>query len=397
MNISSVICEYNPFHNGHKLMLENMRKNGATHIIACMSGNFTQRGDFAIFDKWRRTETALLNGADLVIELPVSFACANAERFAFGGVYILNATGCTDTIFFGSECGDVSVLQKVCDAVTDNRISEHIAQFLSQGITFASAREKAVCSLYDKETSDILAQPNNILAVEYLKAIKKLNSKIVPSTVKRIGTNHDSKDTFNDIASASLIRKLIYENDDEYMKYIPENISKLIRKESSLLPDGTRIEHLESAVIYRLRTMTEQDFALLPDISEGLENRFISAVKNSVSYNEIVSSVKCKRYTHARIRRCIISAFLQITQNNCPTFPPYIRILGFNNRGRDILRIMRKTADLPIIMRYADVKNLSEDCKHTFDFESKCDDIYALSGKEIYKCGKNYTGNIVIL
>ena len=395
MKVSSVICEYNPFHNGHRLMLEYMRKNGATHIVACMSGNFTQRGDFAIFNKWQRTKMALLNGADLVVELPVSFSCANAERFALGGVYILNALGCVDEICFGSECGDVEILQKACNAVTDNGISESIKKYSSCGMTFAAAREKAVCDIFGKEISDILSQPNNILAVEYLKAIKKIDSKITPSTIARIGVNHDSDKTSDDIASASFVRQLIYERNNEYLKYIPENTFDLVNTALPSLPDCQRIKKLENAVLYRLRTMDKNDFAALPDISEGLENRLISAVRNSVSYDEILQATKCKRYTLARIRRCILHAFLGITRQNNPDFPLYIRILGFNEKGREILRIMRNSATVPIIMRYADVGTLSDECRNTFEFESRCDDIYFLSENNILKCGKNYTENII--
>ena len=395
MKISSVICEYNPFHNGHKLMLEYMRKNGATHIVACMSGNFTQRGDFAVFNKWQRTKTALLNGADLVVELPVSFSCATAERFALGGVYILNALGCVDEICFGSECGNVEILRKACDAVTDSEISDTIKNHCSCGMTFAAAREKAVCDIYGKEISDILAQPNNILAVEYLKALKRLDSTITPTTIARIGVNHDSNQTSDEIASASFVRQLLYDRNDEYLKYIPENTFDTVNTALSSLPDCQRLKKLENAVLYRMRTMNKDDFANLPDISEGLENRLLSAVKGSVSYDELMQAVKCKRYTLARIRRCILHAFLGITKQNSPALPPYIRVLGFNGNGREILRIMRKSANIPVIMRYADVGILSEECQITFDFESRCDDIFFLSEKNILKCGKNYTENIV--
>lgn len=395
MKISSVICEYNPFHNGHKLMLEYMRKNGATHIVACMSGNFTQRGDFSVFNKWQRTKTALLNGADLVVEMPVSFSCANAERFALGGVYILNSIGCIDEICFGSECGDIELLKKACHAVTDSGISETIKKYSSCGMTFAAAREKAVCDIYGNEISDILSQPNNILALEYLKALQNIDSKITPTTISRVGAEHDSTETSDNIASASFVRQLIYEKNSEYLKYIPENIYDIINNALSSLPECQRIKKLENAVLYRLRTMDKDDFAELPDISEGLENRLMSAVKNSVSYDEIMHQTKCKRYTLARIRRCVLYAFLGITKHNSPEFPPYIRVLGFNEKGREILRIMRKSAALPVIMRYADVGTLPYECQQAFAFESRCDDIYSLSEKNILKCGKNYTENII--
>ena len=175
MKVSSLICEYNPFHNGHKYMIDKMRKNGCEYIIACMSGNFTQRGDFAVFDKYSRTKTALQNGIDLVIELPVVYSCATAEKFAFGGVYILNALGCINEIYFGSECGNVDILKNTADILQSAEISEKIKKYLSLGQTFAKARENAVAEI-DGLSAEILQSPNNILGIEYIKALNKINS-----------------------------------------------------------------------------------------------------------------------------------------------------------------------------------------------------------------------------
>lgn len=397
MRISSVICEYNPFHNGHRFMLEKMRNGGATHIVACMSGNFIQRGDLAIFDKWTRTHTALLNGADLVIELPISFACAGAEKFSFGGAYILNSLGCVDELSFGIEYGDLAIFYNILKVMESKEFSVKIKEYLSNGITFAAAREKVLKYICGESVSKVLSQPNNILALEYLKALKKLNSNISPSAIMRIGASHDSEKTQGKIASASHLRKLIYQKNNEYLKYIPENTHNIINDEKNFLPDCTRIEKISQSLLYRMRMMKKEDFAQLPDISEGLENRIFSAVKDSTDYKELLMSIKCKRYTLARIRRCILHAFLGITKNSAAQPPPYIRILGFNQKGRDVLRIMRKSSSLPVIMRYSDIKPLSDKCRETFEFESICDDIYALSGKKILECGKNYTQNIIIL
>ena len=170
-------------------------------------------------------------------------------------------------------------------------------------MTFAAAREKAVCDIYGKEISDILSQPNNILALEYLKALQSINSKITPATIARVDPAHDSTQTSDNIAPPSFVRQLIYEKNSEYLKYIPENTFDTVNTALSSLPDCQRIQKLENSILYRLRTMNNEDFANLPDISEGLENRLMSAVRNSVSYNEIMQKTKCKRYTLARIRR----------------------------------------------------------------------------------------------
>ena len=386
MKVSSLICEYNPFHNGHKYMLDKMRENGSDFIIACMSGNFTQRGDFAVFDKYSRTKTALENGVDLVIELPVTYACATAEKFAFGGVYILNSVGCADNIYFGSECGDIASLESTADILQSSEISDRIKKYLSLGQTFAKARENAVSEISEK-SADILRYPNNILAIEYIRSLKKLHSPIFPQTIKRIGSEHDSMTAFENTASATLIRKCIYENNSDFRKYIP----------FSDIPDIHSLSKLETAFLYQLRMMSPEDFKNLPDISEGLENRLYSAVKNSCSTDEILQIVKTKRYTLSRLRRILLHAFLNITRKDCDILPQYIKILGFNQNGKNILRIMRDTATLPVIMRYADVKKLSPTAQYLYSLETRCDDIYSLSSETPSKCGINMTSNLIIL
>ena len=385
MRVSSLICEYNPFHNGHKYMIEKMRENGCEYIIACMSGNFTQRGDFAVFDKYSRTKTALENGIDLVIELPVIYSCATAEKFAFGGADILNSLGCVSEIYFGSECGNMEALRNTADILQSSEISEKIKKYLSLGQTFAKARENAVADI-DKISAEILKSPNNILGIEYIKARNKINSPILPQTIQRVGSEHDSLTVCENTASATLIRKMIYENNQEFKKYIPSPVFSEIHD----------FKKLETAVLYKLRMMSLEDFKNLPDISEGLENRLYSAVRSGTSIEQILSLAKTKRYTLARLRRILLYAFLGITQNDCNMLPQYIKILGFSQNGKNILRTMRETAKLPVIMRYSDVKKLSPSAQYLYALESKCDDIYALSGENIIPCGRNLTENTVL-
>ena len=384
MKVSSLICEYNPFHNGHKYMLEKMRENGSEYIVACMSGNFTQRGDVAIFDKYSRTKTALENGVDLVIELPVTYACATAEKFALGGVYILNSLGCVNEIYFGSECGEITALQNTVDILGSGKFSDGVKKYLSLGQTFAKARENAVREI-SEISAEILKSPNNILATEYIRALKSLNSPISPRTIKREGSEHDSLTAVDNIASATLIRKMILENSSDFQKYVP----------FTDIPDIHSSSKLETAFLYKLRMMSLEDFKSLPDISEGLENRLYSAVRNAVSVEEVLSLVKTKRYTLARSRRILLYAFLDINKEDQRILPKYIKILGFNSKGQNILRTMRETAQLPVVMRYSDVKKLPSDAKYIYSLESRCDDIYALSGENTLPCGSNMTNNII--
>lgn len=386
MKISSLICEYNPFHNGHKYMLDKMRQNGADYIIACMSGNFTQRGDFAVFDKYSRTRTALQNGIDLVIELPVTFSCAAAEKFAYGGVSLLHSLGCIDTIYFGSECGNTQPLKHTANILQSPEISHQLKKYLSLGQTFAQARQNAILDIFP-HLGDILSYPNNILAVEYIKALHELHSPISPCTIQRIGSAHDSLTAVDNIASATLIRQMIYENNTNFQKYIPSPISAPVHQ----------FNRLETAVLYKLRMMSREDFSNLPDISEGLEHRLYNAVRNGNSVQEILSLAKTKRYTMSRLKRLIMYGFLGISKNDTAIPPQYIKILGFTQNGRHILRTMRETAKLPVIMRYADTKKLSETAQYLYSLESRCDDIYALSGITPQKCGRNLTTNPVIL
>lgn len=394
MNVYGAICEFNPFHNGHKYFLEQMRILGATHIAVCMSGSFTQRGEPAVIGKYDRVRAALSNGADLVLELPVSFACAGAERFALGGVSILDSLGCVDTLSFGSESGDTAALINTARLLYSQDFSDSLRKHLSQGMTFASAREQAVKELCGESAAALLRDANNILGIEYIKALINTDSKIKPLAVKRRGSAHDSSIASGNIASASFIREGIYSGAD-ISPYVPENTVGFLRSES--IPEINRMKSIEGALLYRLRTMSVDDLSALPDISEGLHNRLYSAVRDSVSVEEILRKTKCKRYTMARIRRCLMYALLYMTKEGLPKKPSYIRALGFNARGREILRAARDSSALPVIMKSSDAKKIGGAVLTDFEKECFCDDIYALTDKKISVCGQNYTVNTVIL
>ena len=395
MVISALICEFDPFHNGHKYLLDSMRQSGADCIIACMSGSFTQRGEPAAFDKRTRTEAAILCGADLVIELPVTFACAGAERFAFGGVSILDALGCVDNIFFGSECGDVEKLKKAALALGNNELGNIIKEKLSTGVTFAAAREHAVRELYGQETADLFHSPNNILGIEYLKALYTLESKITPHTIMRTGTGHDSSEVKDNIASGSYLRQLA-NSGKSFEEYIPAEAFGVFSRELRNFSPCS-MDNLERALLFRLRTMTHEQFALLPEVGEGLENRLYCAVRSCNSVEEMLASVKTKRYTMSRLRRIITYALLGITSKDMIPSPPYVRVLGFNSVGRMALSEIKKTCTLPMITKLSELSHFENECMRSFMLESHCDDIHALSGKKVRPCGANETYRIVVL
>lgn len=396
MKISCVICEYNPFHNGHEYMLKQLRENGATHIAVIMSGNFTQRGEAAIFDKFTRTRAALSGGADLVIELPVSFACANAQRFAYGGVFLADSLGCADELAFGSESGDSRLLIEAASAIDDERVQRLLGEKLGSGITFAAVREKAVEEIYGAHISQLLHSPNDILGIEYIRALKITDSRIRPFAVKRTGAGHDSVETENNITSAANIREMLYSGNEDAYRCIPEAAAGIFRSAENKPPEGGRMRRLEAAMIYRLRTMTKDQLAALPDISEGLENRLYAAIRNSKCIEEIIEAAKSKRYTMARIRRLMTNALLGLERKSLEEMPGYIRILGMNSRGMEILRAAKQTAKLPVITKYSDLKPGTPEHR-MFMQESLCDDIYALSEKSTDICGRNLTGKMIIL
>lgn len=392
MKIAATIAEYNPFHLGHEYMLKSVKSLGFDGVIAVMSGNFVQRGDCAVCDKRARAKAALQNGADLVVELPVPFATASAERFAYGAAEIIKGMGCVDAIAFGSESGDARIIEKAAKIISGD-LSEAIKPYLSEGMTFAAARQKAVESI-DKEAA-LLQNPNDTLAVEYISHL--LGSGINPIAIKRIGAAHDGE-VKNGFASASEIRKMIISGDrNEFKKYMPKSAAEIIDEqiEKGLAPADLR--SAEGAVLSTLRQMTAEDIAKLPDISEGLENRIISAVRGNTSLDEILEEIKTKRYTLARIRRTLLCAYLGITKDYVFGKVPYIRVIGFNQKGREIMNVMKKTATLPIVSRAKEINALDKRAQDMFILESRTTDLYWLMTPTKMPCGKEMTDSVIII
>ncbi|MDE5974084.1 MAG: nucleotidyltransferase family protein [Eubacterium sp.] len=352
--ITGIICEFNPFHAGHKYLIDSV-KNENDGVVCVMSGNFVQRGEFAVYDKFTRAKSALENGADLVIELPCAYSLRSAEGFARAGVELLEAANAVDRIAFGAECDDIGKLKRIAYEITENE--QQIKAEMKKGISYPAARKMVI-------SSDILDTPNNILAIEYLKS-----AKLPCTAVKRIGKGHDSDD---EKFSASEIRKKLTEDEICSMK------------------------NCETAVLAKLRCMTANDFLKIEDVTEGLENRIVDMVRVSTSLEALYDNIKTKRYTHSRIRRIILKAYLDISKAYTEK-APYIRILGFNSKGQEILAKMKKSADLPIISRYSDIEELNEYGKKLFELECRCTDLYNLGYKKPLPCGTEQRSKIVIL
>lgn len=385
MKVAGIIAEYNPFHNGHALLIGKARLGGATHIVAVMSGNYVQRGEPALFSHGVRTRAALECGADLVLQLPCVYAVSGAQRFAEAGVRILDSLGCVDELIFGSECGDINKIISAADAVYGEKIKYALKAELEKGLTFASARENALRSI-DADAADIIRHPNNILGVEYAAAIRRQGSGMLPVTFAREGAAHDEEGAKSDIASASYIRKLIKDG-GAWQRYIPEAAAKIFAQaiENGETADISRIEN---AVLYRMRTVGREALGNAPDVSEGIENRIYDAAKKAVSLEELYMLAKTKRYSHARIRRIVINSFLGITSDDASIPVPYIRVAGFNSKGAEILRAVKGETKLPLITKAADVSALGDEAKRIFETECSTGDVYSLCFSSVQPCGK---------
>lgn len=332
MKIIGIICEYNPLHLGHKKQLDAVRGHfGPDSAIVClMSGNYVQRGAPAILDKTLRAKAAILSGADLVLELPLPYALSSAEGFAAGGVNILS--GFCDELCFGAECGDKETLLKLSRALLGDSFPPLLRRELDRGLSFPAARQAALEAMH--LDASMLASPNNILAVEYCKAILQSGSAMAPFPIHRAGSYHNL-DADPENPSATSIRTLMQQH--RYWKsYVPgPAVDVFDQAPLHTLAAGER------AMLSRLRTMTDAEFEALPYGSEGLWRKFMHACRSCGTLEEILEATKSKRYTRTRIDRMALCAFLGITAETLNTPVPYTRVLAFNDRGRAVLKEAR--------------------------------------------------------
>lgn len=386
MKVAGIIAEYNPFHKGHEILVRKARENGATHVVAVMSGNYVQRGEPAMFPHRSRTEAALACGVDLVIQLPVVYAVSGAQKFAQAGVRILDALGCVDELVFGSECGNSELIVSAAREIYSSRVQELIAEETKKGITFAKARENALRSVSER-TADIIREPNNILGVEYAAAIGKYSSAMKPVTFRRVGAGHGSSDETDGIASASHIRELIARG-GEWRNFVPEAAVGIFEKAVEEKKIVVNYNKFETAVLYKLRTSKREELAFAPDVSEGIENRILAASAQASDLGELYQLAKTKRYTHARIRRIVLNHVLGITAEDLSRPVPYIRLLGLNGRGAELLRLTKESRSLPLIAKTSDVSDAGIQAQLLFETECRASDIYAMLTEKSTSCGE---------
>lgn len=363
--ITGIIAEYNPFHKGHKYHLDSCKEQLESDGIICvMSGNFTQRGIPAIIDKWKRAEIALKNGIDLVLELPLVYSISSAEHFAFGSVSLLNSLGIVDNIYFGSESGNIEILNKIAETLVKEPAEYRnlLKENLKSGLPFHSSRSMAICKYLNSDEADkILSNSNNILGIEYIKAIKKLNSTILPKTLKREGSSYNDENLNCKFSSATSIRKHLREKclSDLKSELTDESYEVLVDLWKSNYPFIFE-ENMFQYIKYKL-LVNENCLKNIPDVSEGLDNKIIKQLKNSGSLNELILNSKSKRYTYTRISRILAQCFLNLENYDLLSLTksqaPYARILGFNDKGKELIKKIKTNSGINLITKLP--KNIS--------------------------------------
>ena len=373
----AVICEFNPFHNGHRFLLGKAKELTGEPVLAVMSGSFTQRGEVALCSKFERAEAALKSGADLVAELPAVYAVSCAERFARGGVNISKMFGCVNYLAFGCEDDDIDLLKTAAFAGENPEVNAIIAEQMNSGSYYPKAYEYAVRQVCGGEVADVLTKPNNILAVEYIRALRGTDIKPLP--IKRAGAEHDSDGADGIYASASYIRKLLRsgKSAEKLLPYAPSEI--------------TYPEKLDRALLYKLRNMNAEQLRALPEVGEGLENRILSAARKFGTAEEVIGEVKTKRYTRSRICRILTCALLGITEELQTKTADYARVLGFTDEGEKML----KTCIGKVITSAAKAEDLGSDTAELLAADIRATDTAALAYEKVKPCGADYLTKII--
>ncbi len=407
--VLGIIAEYNPFHNGHLYHIaKSKQETEAKYVIGVISGNFVQRGNTSIVNKWVKAKMALLNGVDLVIEIPTVYSISSAENFAEGAIKILNSLGIVDTLSFGMETNDISTLNNIAN-VLYNEPKEYttiLSHELSKGNSFPKSRENALMMYLNdiKRYANVLTGSNNILGIEYLKALKKTKSRMIPIGIKREKVLYNDKYIVDEFASATAIRRMLMTKEvGGINKVMPRSSYLLFGEEVNKGHYVVDISRFEKEILYTLRKMTKEEIAKMPDVSEGLETSIKNAADSCNNLKELINIVKTKRFTQTRIQRILLYCLLGITEKQMETsrkITPYARVLGFNNRGKELIsEMMRLNPKLNIVTsvkKYIDTvanKNLKE----MLETDILATNIYTLGYYADSYANLDYTNKIEIL
>lgn len=404
--ILGVISEYNPMHNGHLYHLKESIKVVQPDFSVCvMSGNFMERGDTAIISKWARAKVALESGFDMVIELPTIYSISSAENFASGAIKILNMLGTDVTLSFGSECGDVEVLNDFAKILLAEP-PEYVTMLhheLAKGLPFPKARENALLLYLNdiRKSAHVLSEPNNILGIEYLKQMQKIKSSMKALSIKRIGSGYNSLDTSSKFASATAIRELLV-NQKTVKKFMPTNSYEILKEECALGNFVLGINEFEKEILYKIRSMSVQEIAKVPDVSEGLENKIKDAADKCNKLDDLIFMIKSKRYTLTRIHRILLYILLDINENDYATskkVTPYIRVLGVSNVGKNLLSELSMDKKNNVITSVKDFLETSNNksLKHMLEKDIYASNIYTLAYKKNSSSNLDYTEKLIVV
>ena len=404
MNVLAIIAEYNPMHNGHVFQINEAKKiANADFVITCMGGNFTQRGNTSIVSKFEKTKMALLNGSDIVIELPTIYSVSSSENFAYGAIKILKELNFVTHISFGIEEEDIQKLQDIADILQNEPVEycKILKEQLDLGVSYPKARAKAV-SIYlnDNKYETIMQGSNNILAIEYLKQMKKQKVNFVPIGIKRNKVSYNSTRIIENYASSSAIRKLIYNNDlNQIINVMPKSAYDILIEN---LKNGTfniDLNNYSKIIIYKLRTMTLKQIADLPDVNEGIENLIKSSADKTNNISELIKLVKSKRYTQTRIQRILIYALLNITKQDMKISKktsPYIRVLGCTKKGQKLLKEIPQNRLITSLKKYEQNK-LNKNITRMLEIDKSATNIYTIPYTGNSTANSDYTNRFIII
>ena len=382
MRVVGIIAEYNPLHNGHIYhMEESKRQADSEFCVIAMSGNFVQRGEPACTDKFTRAEWAVMGGADLVVEIPTVYAVSSAERFAEGAVKTLAATGVVTDLAFGVETEDVNALYHLADLLDREpaNLRVYLLHHLKQGKSYPRAQYDALSDLgVPAEELEILQQPNNILAVEYLKSIRRYAPEIRPLPIQRIGNKYNSTVLTGKLSSATAIREALLNGDETVYDTVPMGVAAAMRFDEQF---PVTFDRFGPMLLYRLRTMSVEELAALPDVSEGFEQVLYRAAREATDLSSLLDRIKSKRYTLARCKRILVSALLHIPNGmtdalGAKTEDLYLHVLGLKRIGRGLLAAMASRAKAPVILRHSDLLNCTEIARASLAIDALSTDLY---------------------
>ena len=386
MKIAAVISEYNPFHDGHKYQIDEIKRihGDNTAVIAIMSGNFTQRGELAIFDKHVRAKSAVYGGVNLVLELPFPYSMSSAEFFAKAGVYIADRLGVVNYLYFGSECGDIDKLTAIAQNISTATFTAELKKALqsreNQEIGYPAIMEAVYRKLFEDNQATSFFSPNNILAIEYIKALTAENSQIAPMTIKRIGAGYkESSITESRAQSATAIRELLRAGDKSAYNYMPNTVKNALSSYDDLNNIISNPSALDNAVIAKFRMNPPDAMCNIHDATGGLYNRLYAVSMKTNSISSLIAETETKKFTKARISRAVWNAFFSVTSSDLKANPVYTQVLAMDEVGQSVLKRIKKMSGFPVITKPASYRKYGDEVILRREFADRADSVYDLT------------------